>query len=237
MFFYIDWLYIILVIPALLFASVCSAKVHSTFRRYSAIPTRLGMTGADAARRILFANGIYDVRVECVQGHLTDHYDPRSKVLRLSESTFGNNSAAAVGVAAHEAGHAIQHAKNYVPLKLRNAIVPITNIGAKISVPLIILGIILSTVSETFAYVAYAGVACFGLVTLFQLLTLPTEFNASRRAIKCLGDEGILERSELKDAKRVLNAAAMTYVAALAVSLAQLLRFLIIVASSTRRRD
>ena len=235
--FYIDWLYIILVLPAVIFATAMSARVSTTFRKYGAIPTRHGLTGAEAARRILFANGIYDVRVEYIEGNLNDHYDPREKVIRLSSATFDNNSAAAVGVAAHEVGHAIQHAKNYAPLKMRNAIIPITNIGSKLSVPLIIIGIILSAFSDVFAYVAYIGVALFGLVTLFQLLTLPTEFNASKRAIKCLDGEGILEKCELKDAKRVLSAAAMTYVAALAVSLAQLLRFFIIVASSTRRSD
>jgi len=235
--FYIDWLYIILVLPAVIFATWASARVNLTFRKYGAIPTRRGMTGADAARRILFANGIYDVGVEYIEGNLNDHYDPRAKVIRLSSATYGNTSAAAVGVAAHEAGHAIQHAKNYVPLKVRNAIVPITNIGSKLAVPLILLGIILSAFSEVFAYVAYVGVALFGLVTLFQLLTLPTEFNASRRALKCLDGEGVLEKSELKDAKKVLSAAAMTYVAALAVSLAQLLRFFLIVAANTRRRD
>ncbi|MBQ8392242.1 MAG: zinc metallopeptidase [Clostridia bacterium] len=237
MFFYIDWLYIILVLPAVLFATFTSARVSTTFRKYGAIPTRRGLTGADAARRILFANGIYDVRVEHIEGNLNDHYDPRARVIRLSTATYGNNSAAAVGVAAHEAGHAVQHAKNYVPLKLRNAIVPVTNIGARLAIPLILIGILLSTLSAAFAYIAYIGVACFGLVTLFQLLTLPTEFNASKRALKALEGEAILDKNELKDSKRVLNAAAMTYVAALAVSFAQLFRFLLIVASSTRRRD
>ena len=235
--FYIDWTYIILVLPFVLLASVASARVHSTYKRYGAIPTKRGLTGAEAARRILFANGIYDVRIEYVQGNLNDHFDPREKVIRLSDATYGNTSAAAVGVAAHEAGHAIQYAKNYVPLKVRNAIVPITNIGARISVPLIFLGVLLSAVSETFAYVAYFGVGCFALVALFQLITLPTEFNASRRALKALGDEGILVKGELKDAKKVLSAAAMTYVAALAVTLAQLLRFLLIVASIGSRRN
>ena len=235
--FYIDWLYIILVLPPMIFAMWASFKVNSTFKKYSVIPTVRGITGADAARRILFENGIYDVRIEYVAGNLTDHYDPKNKVLRLSEATYNNSSAGAVGVAAHEAGHAIQHAKKYIPLKIRNAIVPITNIGSRLAFPLILLGIILSAFSEVFAYVAYAGVACFGLVTLFQLLTLPTEFNASRRAIACIRDAGVLEKSELKGAKKVLSAAAMTYVAALAVSFAQLLRFFLMVAMNTRRRD
>jgi Zn-dependent membrane protease YugP len=185
----------------------------------------------------LFESGVYDVKIEHVGGNLTDHYDPKSKVLRLSDATYNNSSAAAVGVAAHEAGHAIQHARNYVPLKLRNAIVPVTNIGSRLAFPLILIGIILSAFSQVFAYVAYAGVACFGLVTLFQLLTLPTEFNASKRAIRCIKDAGILEKREVQGAKKVLTAAAMTYVAALAVSFAQLLRFFLMVAMNTRRRD
>ena len=235
--FYIDWLYIILVLPPMFFAMWASFKVNSTFKKYSVIPTVRGITGAEAARRILFESGVYDVKIEHVGGNLTDHYDPRSKVLRLSDATYNISSAAAVGVAAHEAGHAIQHARNYVPLKLRNAIVPVTNIGSRLAFPLILIGIILSAFSQVFAYVAYAGVACFGLVTLFQLLTLPTEFNASKRAIRCIKDAGILEKREVQGAKKVLTAAAMTYVAALAVSFAQLLRFFLMVAMNTRRRD
>ena len=235
--FYIDWLYIVLVLPPMIFAMWASFKVNSTFKKYSAIPTVRGITGAEAARRILFENGVYDVRIEHVGGNLTDHYDPKGKVLRLSDATYSNTSAGAVGVAAHEAGHAIQHAKNYIPLKLRNAIVPVTNIGSRLAFPLILVGILLSAVAPYYAYIAYAGVACFGLVTLFQLLTLPTEFNASKRAIRCIRDAGVLEKSEIKGAKKVLTAAAMTYVAALAVSFAQLLRFFLMVALNTRRRD
>jgi len=235
--FFIDWTYIILVLPALVFAMWASGRVNSTFKKYSAIPTRRNLTGADAARRILFANGLYDVRVEHISGSLNDHFDPRTNTIRLSDATFSNTSAAAVGVAAHEAGHAVQYANKYIPLKLRNAIVPVTNLGSKLSMPLILLGIILSAFSEMYAYIAYAGVACFTLCVLFQLLTLPTEFNASKRAMKALASEGILERSELHGAKKVLSAAAMTYVAALAVAFAQLLRLLMIVASNTRRRD
>ena len=235
--FYIDWLYIVLVLPAMMFAMWASFKVNSTFKRHACIPSKRGITGAEAARRILFANGITDVRVEHISGNLNDHFDPRTNTIRLSDATYYNSSSAAVGVAAHEAGHALQYAKKYIPLRLRNAIVPVTNIGSRLAVPLILLGIILSYFSEFFAYVAYAGVALFGLCVLFQLLTLPTEFNASRRALKSLSEEGILDRSEIKSTRKVLSAAAMTYVAALAVSLAQLLRFLIIIGSSTRRRD
>ena len=238
MFFYIDWLYIILVLPAVILSIFASAKVNSTFKKYSNAYSRSGLTGAEVARRILYENGLYDVRIEQAHGHLTDHYDPRTNVVRLSESTYSSTSSAAIGVAAHEVGHAIQHAKNYIPLKIRNAIVPVTNLGSKLSMPLILLGILLSAVAPAFAYVAYAGVACFSLCALFQLLTLPTEFNASRRALNAIDECGILERDEMVGAKRVLSAAAMTYVAALAVSLTQLLRLLLIVGrlNNNRRR-
>ena len=238
MFFYIDWLYIILVLPAVILSLVASAKVKSTFNKYSREFSKSGLTGAEVARRILYENGLYDVRIESVHGELTDHYDPRTNVVRLSESTYSNTSSAAIGVAAHEVGHAIQHATNYAPLKLRNAIVPATNLGAKLSMPLILLGIILSTFGSFFAWIAYVGVACFSLCAIFQLLTLPTEFNASRRALKSIDECGILTSDERASAKKVLTAAAMTYVAALAVSLAQLLRLVLIVGrlNNDRRR-
>ncbi len=236
MFFYIDWLYIILVLPAVILSIIASAKVSSTFKKYSTVYSGSGLTGAEVARRILYENGLYDVRIEATHGHLTDHYDPRTNVVRLSESTFSNTSSAAIGVAAHEVGHAIQHANNYLPLKIRNAIIPATNIGSKLSMPLILLGIVLSAFGPVFAYLAYFGVACFSLCALFQLLTLPTEFNASRRALKAIGECGILTSDEMVGARRVLSAAAMTYVAALAVTLAQLLRLVLIVGSLNNRR-
>ncbi|MBO5374302.1 MAG: zinc metallopeptidase [Clostridia bacterium] len=236
MFFYIDWLYIILVLPAVILSLWASARVNSTFKKYSQIHSLSGLTGAEVARRILYENGLYDVKIEQTHGHLTDHYDPRTNVVRLSESTYSSTSSAAIGVAAHEVGHAIQHARNYIPLKLRNAIVPVTNIGAKLSMPLILLGIVLSAFGPYFAYLAYFGVACFSLCALFQLLTLPTEFNASRRALKAIDECGILDREEMAGARRVLSAAAMTYVAALAVTLAQLLRLVLIVGSLNNRR-
>ena len=236
MFFYIDWLYIILVLPAVILSLWASARVNSTFKKYSQIHSLSGLTGAEVARRILYENGLYDVKIEQTHGHLTDHYDPRTNVVRLSESTYSSTSSAAIGVAAHEVGHAIQHARNYIPLKLRNAIVPVTNIGAKLSMPLILLGIVLSAFGPYFAYLAYFGVACFSLCALFQLLTLPTEFNASRRALKAIDECGILDREEMAGARRVLSAAAMTYVAALAVTLAQLLRRVLIVGSLNNRR-
>lgn len=237
MFFYVDWLYIILVMPALILSIWASVKVNTTFKKYSTVYSTSGLTGAEVARRILYENGLYDVKIEATHGHLTDHYDPRTNVVRLSESTYSSTSSAAIGVAAHEVGHAIQHATNYAPLRLRNAIVPVTNIGSRLSLPLILLGIVLSSIAPVFAYVAYAGVACFSLCALFQLLTLPTEFNASRRALKAIDECGILDNSEIKGARRVLTAAAMTYVAALAVTLAQLLRFVLMVSRVNNRRN
>ncbi len=238
MFFYIDWLYIILVLPAVILSLWASARVNSTFKKYSAVHNRAGLTGAEVARRILYENGLYDVKIEQTHGHLTDHYDPRTNTVRLSESTYNSTSSSAIGVSAHEVGHAIQHATGYVPLKIRNAIVPATNIGARLSMPLILLGILLSAFGEIFAWIAYAGVACFSLCLVFQLLTLPTEFNASRRALKAIGEGGYLTSEETAGAKRVLKAAAMTYVGALAVTLAQLLRLVLIVArlGGNRRR-
>ena len=238
MFFYLDWTYIILVLPAVILSIWASARVNSTFNKYSRVSNMAGLTGAEVARRILYENGLYDVRIEMTHGHLSDHYDPRTNVVRLSESTYNNTSSAAIGVAAHEVGHAIQHATNYAPLKMRNAIIPITNIGSKLSIPLILIGILLSAFGSIFAYVAYAGVACFSLCAIFQLLTLPTEFNASKRALKAIEEGGFLTDEETVGAKRVLSAAAMTYVAALAVTVAQLLRLILLVSSlnGNRRR-
>lgn len=232
---YIDWTYIVLVLPAMLFAMWASARVNSTFEKYKKTRNVRGMTGADAARWVLDRNGLRNVRIEHIQGSLTDHYDPSANVVRLSDDVYSSTSTAAIGVACHEVGHAIQHATNYAPVKIRTAIVPITNIGAKLSVPLIIIGLLLSSMGEVFVMIAYIGCALFGLVTVFQLVTLPTEFNASSRALKTIEETNLLQGEELNQAKKVLSAAAMTYVAALAVSLAQLMRFLIIVGG--RRSD
>lgn len=232
---YIDWTYIILVLPAMLFAMWASSKVNSTFKKYKNTRNSRGITGAQAARWVLDRNGLTNVPIEHISGSLTDHYDPSSNVVRLSDDVYGSTSTVAIGVACHEVGHAIQHATNYAPVKIRTAIVPVTNIGAKLSVPLIIIGIVLSSLGEAFVMIAYLGCAMYGLVTLFQLVTLPTEFNASSRALKTIDETGLLQVEEFKQAKQVLSAAAMTYVAALAVSLAQLLRFLIIVGG--RRND
>ena len=235
MFFYgIDWTYIVLVLPAVIFAMIASAMVNSTFDRYSKVRNQRGLTGAEAARRILDAAGLSNVSIERASGKLSDHYDPRANVVRLSDSVYDQPTPAAVGVAAHECGHAIQHATGYLPIKIRNAIIPITNIGSKLSIPLIILGLILTAWSQNAIYVAYIGVALFSLCVLFQLVTLPTEFNASRRAVRTIDDMGLLAGDDLAACKKVLTAAAMTYVAALAVSLMQLIRLLLIVGRNRR---
>ena len=231
---YIDMTYIILVMPAVIFAMWASSHVNTTFAKYSKQFNTRNLTGAQAARFVLDRNGCRDVRIERISGNLTDHYDPTTNVIRLSESVYNSTSSAAVGVACHEAGHAIQYAENYAPIKMRAAIIPITNIGSKLSMPLIMLGLILCAMEPAWIGIAYIGIACFGLSTVFQLLTLPTEFNASNRAIAAIEGSNLLREEELVGAKKVLKAAAMTYVAALAVSLMQLLRLLIIV---NRRRD
>ncbi|MDR0951309.1 MAG: zinc metallopeptidase [Oscillospiraceae bacterium] len=227
--------YIVLVLPAVILAIFASARVKSTFKKYSQSRTASGITGAEAAERILRSNGLYNVRVEMVSGTLSDHYDPKENVISLSQAVYGNASTAAVGVAAHEAGHALQYAGDYGPIKLRGAIIPMTQIGSRAAIPLVIIGLLLSGFSAFFINFAYAGIICFALCVVFQLVTLPVEFNASRRAMQTINQYGILTADEQKEARRVLSAAAMTYVAALAVSLTQLLRLLLLV--SGRRRN
>ena len=218
----IDIYYIILVVPALVFSMWAQTKVTSTFNKYSRIRTGSGMTGYEAARRILSANGLYNVNVERVSGKLTDHYDPKSNVIRLSDSVFNSNSVAAVGVAAHEAGHAVQYATQYAPIKVRTAIIPITNIGSTLSIPLVLIGFFMGLQP-----LVNFGILLFATVAVFQLVTLPVEFNASRRAVDALEMGGTMADDEMKAVKKVLSAAAMTYVAALAVSVANLLRLVI----------
>ena len=222
------------VLLAIIFAVYAGAKVRSVFVQCSNIRPQSGMTGYDAARRVLNENGLSHVRIERIAGSMTDHFDPRSNTVRLSETVYGISSAAAVGVAAHEAGHAIQYARRYFPLKLRNAIIPVTNIGSRLSTPLILLGIILAAASYVFIYVAYAGLLCFGFSVLFQLLTLPTEFNASKRALKAIQNSEILTPEETAATKRVLSAAAMTYVAATLVAFTQFMRLFLLI--NNRRR-
>lgn len=230
---FFDMNYILIVLPAILFSLAASLKVKSAFKKYSKVRAASGMTGAEVARRILDANGLAHVAIERVSGSLTDHYDPRANVVRLSQPVYGSSSVAAIGVAAHETGHAVQYATGYGPIKLRAAIIPATNIGSKLAMPLIILGLVLSSTASNLITIAYAGIILFSLSALFQLLTLPVEFNASRRALSTIDGFGILSGSERNGARKVLSAAAMTYVAALAVSLAQLLRLLLMV----QRRD
>ena len=229
-------MYFMLVIIAAIFSMWASAKVNSTFKRYSAVSTRRGLTASQAARMILDENGLQNVRIEPVSGSLTDHYDPRSNVIRLSDTVRDSSSVAAVGVAAHEAGHAVQYAKNYLPIKLRNAIVPAANIGCRFGPYLIILGITLYAFGRVSSVIMNIGLIFFAASVLFQIVTLPVELNASGRAISILGGSGYLDSDEIPMVKSVLGSAAMTYVAAAAVSVANLLRFLAI-ANNGRRRD
>ena len=231
-----DWTYIVLVLPCLILSLWASSSVNSTFKRYSTQYSARGITGADAAQRVLTLNGVRGVRIERVSGNLTDHFDPKTNVIRLSDSVYGSTSTAAIGVACHEAGHAVQYAKHYAPIKLRAAIIPITNFGSKLAMPLILLGILFSFMGNLSYTLVYLGIACFGLSLVFQLITLPVEFNASHRAVRAISESEILTQQELIGAKKTLKAAAMTYVAATAVALAQLLR-LIVLFGGRRRRD
>ena len=231
---YLDMTYIVLVLPAVILSLWASWNVKHTYKKYAKQLNSRGLTGADAARRVLDANGLRDIPVERISGELTDHYDPEGRVVRLSDGVWSGTSTAAVGVACHEVGHAIQNAENYLPLKIRQAIIPATNIGAKLSVPLLIAGLVLCGFIPQLIYLAYLGVAAYGLCALFQLVTLPTEFDASRRALRTIDGMGLLEGEEYNGAKKVLTAVALTYVAALATTLMQLLRFLIIL--NDRRR-
>ena len=221
---------IIILIPAILFTFYAQAKVKGNFRKYSGVRTRRHLSGEEAARRMLDANGLSDVRIERVRGSMTDHYDPRKRVLRLSETVYGVDSVAAVSVACHEAGHAVQHAEHYAPLKIRNGIVPVVNFASALSWPLILIGIILlgSGSYQMGDTVFLIGVTAFVAVIIFHLITLPVEFNASNRALHQMEQLGLIYEEEEKGARRVLSAAAMTYVAALAVAVANLLRILAI---------
>lgn len=234
---FFDWTYVYLVLPAVLLAMWASANVQRTFQRYANQHSRRGLTGAQAARRVLDANHLQHISIVQVSGTLTDHYDPKANVIRLSDGVYGSDSTAAIGVACHEAGHAVQYAVNYAPIRLRAAIVPITNIGSRLSMPLILLGLLLSGMSYWMYSLVYVGIACFGLSALFQLVTLPTEFNASRRALAAIESGGLLYDDELAGAKKTLRAAALTYVAALAVSVTQLLRLLLLFGGRSRRDD
>ena len=221
-----------LVILGVIICMMASAKMNSTFNKYSRVRNHSGMTGREAAEEILRRAGIYDVRVEHISGNLTDHYDPRSKVLRLSDATYNSTSVAAMGVAAHECGHAVQHETGYVPLKIRGALVPIANFGSTIAWPLIIIGLFFN--SRSSALFLNLGILAFSLAVLFQIVTLPVEFNASNRAIRVRGSSGMLYEDEVKATRKVLTAAALTYVAGAASAILQLLRIILLTGN---RRD
>lgn len=229
MFYYFpDIYYLVLVLPALIIAMIAQTKVKSTFDKYSKVFSSKGITASNVAETILRGNGIYDVDVESVQGNLNDHFDPRTKKIRLSTPVYSSTSVAAIGVAAHESGHALQHAKGYMPIKVRNAVLPVAQLGSAAAFPLAILGLFMGI-----PFLVNVGIVLYAAVVLFQLVTLPVEFNASRRALAILEGTYTLNEDELNGARKVLTAAAMTYVAAMLTSLMSLLRLILI----SRRRD
>lgn len=229
-FYGFDWTYIVLILPCFILSMICQIKVKSNFSKYSNVPNRRGMTGAQAAQYVLNQYGVTGVRIEPTSGSLTDHFDPRTNVIRLSESVYNVASVAAVGVACHEAGHAVQHATGYVPNKIRGAIVPAARIGSNLGWILFLIGLFLPT---QYSFILWLGIIFFSLSVLFTVVTLPVEFDASRRALKCIRDTNLLATDEYVGTKKVLQAAAMTYVAAAATALLQLLRLIII----ANRRD
>jgi Zn-dependent membrane protease YugP len=232
-----DWTYLVLVLPCVILSLWASSNVNSTFQKYSQQYSIRRLTGAQAAQRVLSHNGVTGVRIERVSGNLTDHFDPKTNVIRLSESVYDSTSTAAIGVACHEAGHAVQYAQHYGPIKLRAAIIPITNIGSKLAMPLILVGLLLAAFENLSFTFVYIGIACFGLSLVFQLVTLPVEFNASRRAMQAIESANLLTEEEQRGAKKTLKAAALTYVAATATALAQLLRLILLFGGNRRRRD
>ena len=232
-----DWTYLYLVLPCVLLSLWASHNVNSTFRKYSQQFSIRRLTGAEAAQRVLSANGVHGVRIEQVSGNLTDHYDPKTNVIRLSDSVYSSTSTAAIGVACHEAGHAVQYAHGYAPIKLRAAIIPLTNFGSRLAMPLILLGILFSTLGMVSDTLVYLGIGCFGLSLVFQLVTLPVEFNASRRAMQAIEAGNLLTEDERLGARKTLTAAALTYVAATATALAQLLRLILLFGGRRRRND
>lgn len=232
---YMDWTYLLL-LPCIVLSLWASANVKSTYKRYQSQHSRRGLTAEAAAKEVLRANGVYDVRFERIAGELTDHFDPRSNVIRLSDSVYNSTSVSAIGVACHEAGHAVQYAQSYFPIRLRAAIIPVTNIGSKLAMPLILIGVLLSSMGQFSDLLVKLGILCFSLSLVFQLVTLPVEFNASNRALAAIRNSRILDDEELRGARKTLRAAAMTYVAATAVALAQIMRLLILFGGGNRRR-
>lgn len=229
-YYYMDYWYVVLVLPAIVLGLIAQIMVKTTFNKYSKVGSRRGLTAAEAVMRILRDNGLSHIRVERVAGNLTDHFDPKNNVIRLSDSVYDSTSIAAIGVAAHEAGHAVQHATNYVPIKIRNSIVPIANFGSNLALPLIIFGLVLS-----FEPLVWIGIILYSALALFQLVTLPVELNASRRATETISNMMLLDDEEVKGAKKVLTAAALTYVAALVTTLAHLFRFIMLARGRDRR--
>ena len=223
MFYYIDPYYWMLIIPAALFALWAQSRVNSTYNRYNCVMSRRGMSAAQICRQILDENGLYNIRIEHISGKLTDHYDPRGQVIRLSDSVYNSTSVAAIGVAAHEAGHAVQYSVGYVPIKIRNAVIPISQIGSSLSMPILLIGLLFNQ-----GVLVQIGIILFSTVAVFQLVTLPVEFNASGRALRTLSGSHILDEEETQMAGKVLKAAALTYVAALISSLAQVLRLILL---------
>ncbi len=221
-YFFMDYYYIILVIPAMILAVWAQFKVKSTYNKFSKVSNNKGITGAYAAQAVLTHYGITDVRIEQVSGKLTDHYDPKAKVIRLSQGVYGSTTIAAVGIACHEAGHAAQHAQNYAPIKIRNSLVPVCNIGSTLGIPLAILGYFLG-----FEPLISIGLLLYAAIALFQVVTLPVELNASKRAMKVIDETGLLYDDEQGGAKKVLTAAAMTYIASMLVAIANLLRLIL----------
>ena len=225
-------LYVLLLIPVMILSLWAQAQVSGNFKKYSRVSNRRHLTGAQAAEAVLRANGVYDVKITSTWGELTDHYDPRDNTIRLSQSVYSATTVAAVGVAAHEAGHAVQYAVGYAPIRLRSAIVPLTNLGSRCSMILLLAGLLLYSQS-----LFLGGIVLFSLTTFFQLVTLPVEFNASRRALETIQDRGLLDGEELAGARKVLRAAALTYVAALLMSALQLLRYVLILLGRNGRSD
>ena len=234
---FFDWTYLVIVLPFVVLSIWASTNVNSTFKRYANQYSLRRISGAEAAQRVLSGNGVSGVRIERVSGNLTDHYDPKENVIRLSDSVYDSTSTAAIGVACHEAGHAVQYAEHYAPIKLRAAIIPITNFGSRLAMPLILLGIVCTFLGDFSTVLVYLGIAAFGLSFVFQMITLPVEFNASRRAIRAIDDGNILTAEELRGARKTLSAAARSYVPATATALAQLLRLILIFGGRGRRRD
>ena len=232
-----DMTYLLLVLPCIILSLWASSNVKNTFNKYASKRSIRGLTGAQAAQNILQSNGITNIRIGRVSGTLSDHFDPKTNTIRLSDDVYDSASIASIGVACHEAGHAVQHATHYLPIKLRAAVIPITNFGSKLAMPLIVIGLLLSFLGNYSYTLVYIGIGCFALTLLFELITLPVEFNASYRAIQGIQQSNLLTTDEIKGAKKTLQAAALTYIAATATTLAQLLRLILLFGNRSRRRD